>query len=788
VDYLDSEALHTRRGKGGAVVEKAKGAWALCPHGTSRELDPQLHIHAVAMNFCVRADGSTGAIRSKDIYRHKMAAGAIFRAELAYLLKTELGLVVKENNWNFTLEGVSQSLCDEQSKRRKEIVELAKKEGWTSPRVLAEIAIFTRDAKKSVELKDLFGPWQSAGERHGFTKEVAESLLGRNTKRNVEPEERRNAELKKAFDLAVDATSARNAYFTERNIVQHVATSLQSKGFSADEILNYVKRELAIREHHVRVKGDGEYLHYSTPENIAAEKELLERAGKGKESDRHIVPYESVEKAVVVVEKALSKKLGAPALLTRDQFESLLHITTEKGLIKIVQGYAGTGKTEMLSAAKIAWEKSGYKVLGTSITAKAAQNLEQATGIRSFTVEGLLRRKNPHDYRTSVAYVKLFFRHLSAAIRQSRYEAASARAWRRNPFRQAVRQLARSLREDRPKKLTKFKLTSKSILVVDEAAMLPTRALLALKRECDKVGAKLVCIGDRLQLPPIEAGGPFWALAQSLGHASLTAIMRQKQDWMREALYRLIENEPRAALELYATNDALHFAKHHKAAIDALVSDYAKLSAADRSKAIAITSTREEARQINAGIQERRKAARELGSASLKLPNGERVHIGDRVQLTVNNYSLGVTNGLLATVVKIHHKRGIVGPGAITIRLDGVDAPRRLFPGRDRTITLDLKTYGDVQLGYASTTHRVQGLTFKQCFVLLGDSMLDREMAFTQMSRASHECKLYAAAAFLGDSLVELAKRIAKSNRKDLAHEHTVDQFIQPDLSIHHVR
>ena len=105
VDYFESEAIHTRRGKGGTLVEKAKGVWALCPHGTSRTLDPQLHVHALAINLCVRADGSTGAIRNNDLYQHKMAAGAIFRTQLAHLLKTELGLEIKENNWSFKIEG-----------------------------------------------------------------------------------------------------------------------------------------------------------------------------------------------------------------------------------------------------------------------------------------------------------------------------------------------------------------------------------------------------------------------------------------------------------------------------------------------------------------------------------------------------------------------------------------------------------------------------------------------------------------------------------------------------------
>ena len=87
IDYLDSEALFTRRGKHGTKLEHAKGVYALCPHGTSRSQDPQLHCHAAPIiNLCLRQDGTTGAIRSWDLYNHKMAAGAIFRLELAYLL------------------------------------------------------------------------------------------------------------------------------------------------------------------------------------------------------------------------------------------------------------------------------------------------------------------------------------------------------------------------------------------------------------------------------------------------------------------------------------------------------------------------------------------------------------------------------------------------------------------------------------------------------------------------------------------------------------------------------
>ena len=85
----------------------ARGVYALCPHGTSRAKDPQLHIHAVIFNLCLRHDGSTGTIRSHDLYLHKMAAGAVFRLELAHLLTRELGLSLSQDGWKFRIDGVS---------------------------------------------------------------------------------------------------------------------------------------------------------------------------------------------------------------------------------------------------------------------------------------------------------------------------------------------------------------------------------------------------------------------------------------------------------------------------------------------------------------------------------------------------------------------------------------------------------------------------------------------------------------------------------------------------------
>lgn len=175
-------------------------------------------------------------------------------------------------------------------------------------------------------------------------------------------------------------------------------------------------------------------------------------------------------------------------------------------------------------------------------------------------------------------------------------------------------------------------------------------------------------------------------------------------------------------------------------------------------------------------MQAQRKAKRELGLTSLRLPNGDRVHKHDRIMITRNDYQLGVRNGLLATVVQLHRTRGIMGPGAITVRLDGSTVPG-FFRVKPRLVTIDLKNKQDrdhITLGYAATTHKVQGITVARSFVLMGDSAQSRELAFTQLSRASHDTTLYAVKPVGESPLAQLARQMSKTSAKDLAHDHTL--------------
>src|SRR5205807_9829764 len=76
--------------------------------------------------------------------------------------------------------------------------------------------------------------------------------------------------------------------------------------------------------------------------------------------------------------------------LSEEQKQALRHVTQAKNSIQVVSGMAGTGKTSMLRAAREAFEKEGFQVIGACLSGKAAQGLEEGAGIKSMTLARLI--------------------------------------------------------------------------------------------------------------------------------------------------------------------------------------------------------------------------------------------------------------------------------------------------------------------------------------------------------------------------------------------------------------
>ena len=90
----------------------------------------------------------------------------------------------------------------------------------------------------------------------------------------------------------------------------------------------------------------------------------------------------------------------------------------------------------------------------------------------------------------------------------------------------------------------------RTVLVVDEAAMVSTRQLAELVGHVARSRAKLVLVGDHHQLPELEAGGAFRALATRL-EIELKENRRQAAQWERDALTLLRDGRADEALRRY---------------------------------------------------------------------------------------------------------------------------------------------------------------------------------------------------------------------------------------------
>ena len=121
-----------------------------------------------------------------------------------------------------------------------------------------------------------------------------------------------------------------------------------------------------------------------------------------------------------------------------------------------------------------------------------------------------------------------------------------------------------------PEQAARWRVGPRTVLLVDEAAMLATDDLAALTKAVLAARAKLVLVGDPAQIGPVErAGGLLPALANRVGAIELTGIRRFTQPWEADATQQLRRGNP-AVWARYAAHDRIHPAPDLDPALDAV--------------------------------------------------------------------------------------------------------------------------------------------------------------------------------------------------------------------------
>ena len=395
-------------------------------------------------------------------------------------------------------------------------------------------------------------------------------------------------------------------------------------------------------------------------------------------------------------EAALARAEQSGLVLSGEQADALVHVTKGRDL-GIVVGHAGTGKSAMLSVAREAWEAAGYEVRGVTLSGIAAENLESGSGIASRTI------------------------------------ASMEHGWHQG----------RDL------------LTTRDVLVIDEAGMVGTRQLERVLSHAAEAGAKVVLVGDIKQLQAIEAGAAFRSIHERHGGAEIGEVRRQREDWQRDATRDLATDRTGHALEAYRSHGMVHEAQTREQARGDLIErwDRDRQAAPGRSRII-LTHTNDEVRALNEAARERMRAASDLGDeVRLTVERGERRFAsGDRVMFLQNERGLGVKNGTLGT---IEH----VSAQSMTVQTDD-----------GRSVRFDLRDYNRIDHGYAATIHKAQGMTVDRAHVLATPGM-DVHGSYVALSRHRDGVNLhYGRDDFASQD--RLVRTLSRDRPKDMASDY----------------
>jgi Ti-type conjugative transfer relaxase TraA len=373
--------------------------------------------------------------------------------------------------------------------------------------------------------------------------------------------------------------------------------------------------------------------------------------------------------------------------ITREQARAFRHATEAEGFA-IIDGLAGTGKSRTTRAVREAYETAGHRVIGLAWTHRVVQDMEHNNG----------------------------FEHASTVKRELFMLANGRQKW-----------------------------DSKTVVIVDEAAMLDTAHMAMISAYARDAGAKLILVGDDRQLASIERGGMFGVLKDRFGAATLKEINRQYQGDDRRASEYFAEGKYHAALGIYQQKGAIHWTRTQGEARGELLDTYARdvAAAPDKSRFIFAYTNRDVA-ELNQGARAVHRKSGQLGADhQLDSADGRLAFAaGDRIQFTKTDKKAGIYNGTAGTVREIEGSR-------VTVEIED-----------GKKISFDSADFRNFRHGYAGTIYKGQGATVDQSYLYHSEHWR-ASASYVGMTRHREKAELFAATNTAAD-IDDLARQMSR--------------------------
>ncbi|MFJ8078735.1 ATP-dependent RecD-like DNA helicase [Streptomyces sp. NPDC096176] len=389
---------------------------------------------------------------------------------------------------------------------------------------------------------------------------------------------------------------------------------------------------------------------YTTQDILDAEQVIVDQARFRYADGSAQLTADQAAAALGVFEVASGFALGD------EQRATVQRLLTAGHGVDAVIGVAGSGKTSLMEACRTGWDAVGMTYAGASLSAVAAQNLFEGSGIPVRTVASWLQR----------------------------IESGAG-------------------------------LRGIDVLVLDEAVMTDDRSLARLLTAAAATGTKVIGVGDPQQLQAIGPGGGFEEIHRLIRGTVLHTNRRQKDAAERLALEVWRDGAREQALRLLADGGRVHATDTAEQAHAQILTAWNEArsrwpDAHDTVANLVVLAARNaDVDVLNAGAQAIRRAAGELGTThTYARPRGEKLTlaVGDIVRVRQNDYRSrrgagpDVLNGYRAVVTAIDDARNV----QITWRREsGTYGQAWLNPGQI--------AHGALSLGYAMTIAASQGLT-----------------------------------------------------------------------------
>jgi conjugative relaxase-like TrwC/TraI family protein len=675
VRYLERHGIGVRRDHNGVDRYPAVGGLVAVAfeHRMSRSGDPNLHTHVLVQNAAQGPDGRWTALDSDRLYAHLMAADHLYLAAERAALSQRLGV-----RWGPVDE--RSGAAEIQGLDDRTLIERFSKRSeqidqWLDTHGLSGIKASSAAAVATRQPKDYSESEASVYRRWGA--ELAEQGVGERQLAEVCSGGRGRPASRTELDATLDALAGPDGL------------TGQASTFTRTDVVDALAKRLPVTRSAQEALDQVE---------AAADRFLEERAVRvGRDRrlpvDRFSTPEllalerqlvdgatgRTDERCAVVCPEVLRQVLDRHSTAGEDQAAMVRDLTRGGAGVAVVVGRAGSGKTWALGLAREAFELDGSQVLGTAPTGIATVGLADEGFTGANTVDRLL-----------------------LDLQRGRVE-----------------------------------LDGRTVLVVDEAAMVATRKLVPLLAHAERAGAKVVLVGDDRQFAFIEAGGGFRALRLRLGASELTVNRRQVEAWEQRAIDDVRAGNLEQAIAAYAEHDRVRAFEARDDRDRALVNDWWQARQAGEQPVI-YSHRRAQVDQLNSVCQRLRAEDGQLRHERLAV--GDRTFaVGDVVVLGANARDrLGVVNGTTSVILDLD-----VPGRAMTVQTLEEEPPRtvrlprwyldaQVRPGQSRR----------VDLAYARTDMRSQGRTEQRALLAL-DGAEDMQGGYVQLTRSKERTDLY---------------------------------------------